>query len=190
MNTAFSHDPASLLLFRLQGVRKSGKGWTARCPAHEDRTASLSVVEGNDGRVLLHCFAGCAAVDVIAAVGLQVADLFPQRERGDLSPMEQALRREAAQAAQVKAAANVLGFEASIVLIAAREVLAASDTVLSPDDCERLAVAHDCAQAVRATLQGGSLKPKDYAALVPALQRGALLAAVEETRLEAQRRHG
>jgi hypothetical protein len=47
-------------LARLDGVRRAGTGWTARCPAHEDHVPSLSVGVGVDGRLLLHCFAGCA----------------------------------------------------------------------------------------------------------------------------------
>lgn len=69
---------AELLLSRLEGVRPCGQGkWTARCPAHEDRTPSLSVRETSDGRVLVHCFAGCGAAAVVAAVGLDLKDLFP-----------------------------------------------------------------------------------------------------------------
>jgi hypothetical protein len=40
---------------RLERVKRAGKGWMARCPAHEDRLASLSIAEGDDGRVLLKC---------------------------------------------------------------------------------------------------------------------------------------
>jgi len=40
------------------GLRQTGSGWSARCPAHEDRQASLSIAEGEDGRVLLKCHAG------------------------------------------------------------------------------------------------------------------------------------
>ena len=46
-------------LERLDGVKQSGKGWKAFCPAHEDRNASLSVAEGTNGRILCNCFAGC-----------------------------------------------------------------------------------------------------------------------------------
>ena len=46
-------------LDRLQGVRKSGTGYNARCPAHDDANPSLSITEGDDGKVLVHCFAGC-----------------------------------------------------------------------------------------------------------------------------------
>ena len=65
------------LLTRLDQVKPTSKGFQARCPAHEDRGPSLSLREGDDGRVLLHCFAGCSAGAVMAAIGLQMADLFP-----------------------------------------------------------------------------------------------------------------
>jgi len=57
-------------------VRKSGKGFMARCPAHEDRQASLSIGEGDDGKILVTCMAGCATDDVLATKGLTTADLF------------------------------------------------------------------------------------------------------------------
>jgi hypothetical protein len=70
---------ASALLDGLQGVRPTGPGrWVARCPAHEDRSPSLSVRELPDGRVLLHCFAGCATADVLDSIGLTLAALFPE----------------------------------------------------------------------------------------------------------------
>ena len=55
-------------------VRGSGP-WTAECPAHEDRSPSLSVTQA-DGRVLIHCHAGCTASDVLAALHLRWPDLF------------------------------------------------------------------------------------------------------------------
>ena len=68
---------ASTLLDRLQGVRQTGPGrWMAKCPAHEDRSPSLSVRELDDGRVLVHDFAGCETQAVLDAVGLGMADLF------------------------------------------------------------------------------------------------------------------
>ena len=69
------------LIGRLSNVRKSGKGWTARCPAHEDKKNSLSVNQGNDGRILLKCFAGCDVNDVCAALGITVGDLY-ERSNG------------------------------------------------------------------------------------------------------------
>jgi hypothetical protein len=72
---------AASLLERLQEVRSVGTGrWVARCPAHEDRSPSLSVRELDDGRVLLHDFAGCEVEAVLGAVGLNMAALFPPRD--------------------------------------------------------------------------------------------------------------
>lgn len=66
---------------RLEGVRRTGRDrWVARCPAHKDRGPSLSVRELDDGRVLLHCFAGCEVGAVLGAIGLDLADLYPPRE--------------------------------------------------------------------------------------------------------------
>jgi hypothetical protein len=68
-------------LARLPGARKAGNGWSARCPAHDDERASLSVSEGDDGRVLLKCHAGCAAEAIVSGVGLTMRDLMPERDR-------------------------------------------------------------------------------------------------------------
>lgn len=71
-------EPAQNLIDRLDGVRSTGKGsWVAKCPAHEDRSPSLSVTEKDDGRVLLYCHAGCGAADVLTSVGLEFSDLYP-----------------------------------------------------------------------------------------------------------------
>lgn len=72
--------PVQQVLDLLEGVRKSGDGWTGRCPAHDDSRASLSVAEGNDGRALIHCFAGCNIEEILAAIGMEMFDLFPHRQ--------------------------------------------------------------------------------------------------------------
>jgi hypothetical protein len=64
------------LLRRLRGVSESGSGWSAKCPAHDDQKASLSVSEGRDARVLIYCHVGCTARAIVEAVGLRLADLF------------------------------------------------------------------------------------------------------------------
>lgn len=51
-------------------ARPSRDGWTAKCPAHEDRKASLSINTGDDGKLLLHCHAGCTFRDILAAAGV------------------------------------------------------------------------------------------------------------------------
>lgn len=68
--------PLKLLHSKLPGMRKSGSGWMARCPAHDDRRASLSIAQGDDGTALVKCHAGCDTSAVLAAVGLELRDLF------------------------------------------------------------------------------------------------------------------
>ena len=68
--------PVDLVLERLEKVRSSGDGWCALCPSHEDRSASLSIAEGRDGRALVHCFAGCTIGSILVALGLEKRDLF------------------------------------------------------------------------------------------------------------------
>lgn len=132
-------DPVALLLGRLERVRKSGRGWTAKCPAHEDRTASLSIAQGEGGACLVHCFAGCSAADVALAAGLTLADLFPKRPTASMSFAERAALREHGRQAQWRAALNVLGFEAKIVQIFGRDLMA--KRVPTDEDCERLILA-------------------------------------------------
>ncbi len=69
--------PVERLLANLSDVKKSGTGWSACCPAHKDRRASLSIAEGDDGRALVKCHAGCSFDDICAAVGLSTVDLMP-----------------------------------------------------------------------------------------------------------------
>lgn len=70
--------PVQRVLEGLQKVRPNRDGWIACCPAHDDRNPSLSVSEGEDGRALLHCHAGCGVDAIVAALGLRMADLMMQ----------------------------------------------------------------------------------------------------------------
>lgn len=70
--------PLEGVLSRLHKVRKSSTGgWTACCPAHDDRNPSLSISLGEKGKILLHCHAGCSTEAVLDALGMTMADLFP-----------------------------------------------------------------------------------------------------------------
>ncbi|SBT04582.1 Virulence-associated protein E [Candidatus Propionivibrio aalborgensis] len=102
--------------------------WQAQCPAHDDRGPSLSIRETDDGRVLLHCFAGCSVHDVLAAVGLDISDLFPPREIQQGKP-----ERRPFPAADVLRA---IGFEALVVASAGASLLAGEP--FSAVDRERL----------------------------------------------------
>jgi hypothetical protein len=68
-------------------ARPSGEGWQANCPAHDDNVASLSIAEGDDGRVLLHCHAGCSTESICEAVEITVADLFPDSVKSATSTL-------------------------------------------------------------------------------------------------------
>lgn len=70
---------------RSLGIKKTSNGWTCRCPAHDDTNPSLSITEKSDGRVLVHCFTGCAPDAVVAALGLKMKDLMPPSGTGQLS---------------------------------------------------------------------------------------------------------
>ena len=72
---------ATELAARLE-AKRSGDGWQAKCPAHEDRTPSLSISQGRNGRVLVHCHAGCSVEAVLGQLGLQPADLFADASPG------------------------------------------------------------------------------------------------------------
>ena len=77
-----------LLLSRLEKVKQTGNGiWSASCPAHQDKSPSLRITEKPDGRILIHCFAECAPLDILMAVGLEFSDLFPERLVDHISPL-------------------------------------------------------------------------------------------------------
>ncbi|HYY95553.1 MAG TPA: hypothetical protein VE713_13615, partial [Pyrinomonadaceae bacterium] len=67
-------------------VKRNGGGWTMRCLAHADAHNSLSVREGDDGRILVHCFAGCSTEQVCAARGIALKDLMPETSGGGGKP--------------------------------------------------------------------------------------------------------
>lgn len=78
--------PIETLFARLDAVAETARGkWVARCPAHNDKSPSLSIKETTDGVVLLRCFAGCSAFEVVNAIDLELSDLFPRQENFDHS---------------------------------------------------------------------------------------------------------
>ncbi len=64
-------DLDQVLELQLEEVRRSGDGYVALCPCHEDKRPSLSIGTGDDGRLLLKCFAGCSWDELRAALGLE-----------------------------------------------------------------------------------------------------------------------
>jgi hypothetical protein len=107
---------ADVLLSCLDRVKRTGPGsWSARCPAHDDKSPSLTIREKDDGIVLVRCQAECDTNDVLGAVGLTFSDLYPPRvvdhrvkpERRPF-PAADVLRAVAFEALVVSAAATML----------------------------------------------------------------------------------
>jgi len=63
-------DPVPFLLEKLKNVTQPRSGWQARCPAHHDDRASLSITKGDDDRALVHCHAGCSVLEICHALGI------------------------------------------------------------------------------------------------------------------------
>lgn len=137
---------AETLLSRLERVKRTGAGrWLARCPAHEDRGPSLSIRELDDGRVLVHCFAGCDVNSVLSAAGLTFDDLFPPRNLGHHANAE----RRPFPASDILCA---IAFEALVVAMAGSSMLAGK--AFRAVDRDRLFLA---VGRIQAALEAGGL---------------------------------
>lgn len=131
--------PSTLLLARLEGVTKTGKGWRARCPHCGGKGHKLSIAEGNNGTLLVTCFSCHDTAAVLAAVGLQVGDLFVRRDLRSMSPAERSQLRQAAMLPRWRAALNVLDTEAMVLLLAGNQL--AENRSLNDADLTRVRVA-------------------------------------------------
>ena len=129
--------PVEVLLSRLQKVKGRNGSWTACCPAHNDKGPSLAIREADDGRVLLHCFAGCETLSVVQAVGMDMTDLFPPDEKRREYPEGGKPRLKPAFYASDLI--RILAFEALVVSICAHDLRRGK--ALPDEDMERLKVA-------------------------------------------------
>lgn len=117
--------PIDVILARLDKVKANGAGkWKACCPAHDDRDPSLSIREADDGKVLLHCWAGCDTESITAAIGLTIRDLFPDSG-------QRPVRRGPSKAVQQ--------FEATVISVAVEQLRQGKP--LSAADLERFELA-------------------------------------------------
>jgi len=139
--TAYHADKAipEVLLSRSRKTKQVGAGrWRINCGACDTDTLKVAVAEEGD-RVLVHAFCGHSAEEVLAAVGLRFADLYPPRHWPQ-SPQERESARRAIREVGVASAVEVLALESCIVAAAAVE-LEAGTWLLSPEDADRLHVA-------------------------------------------------
>ena len=119
------------VLSRLEKVQRIGNDrYKAICPAHDDRSPSLAIKD-DEGRLLLHCFGGCETLDVLGAIGLDFADIMPDKVAGNFKKDKKPFY-----------AMDILGiikFEATLAYIYASDM--AKGLALSSADKERLLLA-------------------------------------------------
>jgi hypothetical protein len=142
-----------ILLNRLEHVREYGQGWRAKCPAHEGKSGgSLSIAQGDDGRILIHCFGGCDVLTIINVCGLEMGDLFPKRISHYTPPAERRRLRELARQSQFKAAIPSLYTEGLVVQLAAGQL--SKGKPLSEADDKRLMMAIDRIESAKGVFCG------------------------------------
>lgn len=108
--------PADKLLSRLKRVKRTGPGrWIASSPTREDRHPSLAIRELDDGRVLVHDFGGDGIASIVAAVGLDLADLFPPSPGNAAPPLKRPFNASDLLA--------LVAFETSVAVIICSDVL-------------------------------------------------------------------
>ncbi|MHC8341241.1 AAA family ATPase [Pseudomonas sp. HLT2-19-2] len=145
-------EPLSALISRLKGIKQHGDRVMAVCPAHQDKSPSLSLSQAEDGRALVYCFAGCKTRDVLGAVGMEMRDLFPES-------LSQEQRR---QFRRIKLRA-VRGSEFLIIEAAKAE---AKGGALSEESTARLALAQERVDHLNRQLEElGSAETPPYRAL-------------------------
>ena len=126
--------PITKVLERLSKVKqRKPDQWMACCPAHDDRDPSLSIKEAPDGKVLLHCWSGCTADEIVGAIGLELSDLF---EPSDYTPKRPGPSREAV-------AAEVRILEDALRQLARGEHLPHDGAARVAKACLRLGVSYD-----------------------------------------------
>jgi hypothetical protein len=122
---------ATKVLDRVAGLKQTGsRRWISLCPAHDDRSPSLSIREVESGRVLLHCFGGCETGDVLAAIGLSFSDLFDKPLGHYLPPIRSGF--------SARELLELTAHESTVVALLASDAQTRS---LTPEEAQRLALA-------------------------------------------------
>lgn len=122
------------LLNALQKVKKTGPSrYIALCPAHPDKRPSLTITEKDDGMVLIKCWAGCGAADILGAIGLDFDALYPPR-------LDDHRGKPARKPWNPYDLLKVNAFEADIVALAAMRI--SNGHALGDDEKQRLMMAH------------------------------------------------
>lgn len=130
--------PIDQILDRLDKVKSQGKNkWMACCPSHDDKNPSLAVSELPDGRILIKCFAGCGAIEILTAIGLGLTDLFPDGRLGEFKSFQRI--EENYKARQQTRLKEKLSVDETILAIAKMDRQAGKRLSLSDLEIERQA---------------------------------------------------
>lgn len=157
-------EQVNLILGRLDRVRPTHQGWVARCPAHPDRSPSLSLRIG-ERAILVKCFAGCQVADICHAIGMDTRALFFNSSR---PPQRTPVPMKTAACPRWRTTATVLEQHALALFLRSEAVLEAArglDTSTWTDgdraramgavdqayrDAERVALLDEVAYSIRA----------------------------------------
>lgn len=113
-SSAHTSEPVARVLSCVPDAKRDGIGWRARCPAHGGKSAtSFSIAQGDDGRVLLKCHAGCSYRAILDALGLDERAMFTAKDRTAPTPPRPTLREFATARAAADAYRATLGREAA-----------------------------------------------------------------------------
>jgi hypothetical protein len=137
MNSDYT--PFERITSQLENVVHAQNGQArAICPSHESRnnTRTLAIKESDEGGVLVHCFAGCSAAEILAPLGLELADLYPK-------PLQSTPGRTFTKKAAFspREALRILSFEITLASMFIDNVI--DKRVLSEKDWNRFLLARD-----------------------------------------------
>ena len=137
---------SNTLLNALVKVKQTNHStWIACCPAHDDKNPSLAIRQVDDGRTLIHCFAGCSATEILDALGLSFDDLYPAK---NLDTTYKPLRKTF----DAHTTIQLLQFESLLVLECARTINRGEK--LTDQDFDRLLKA---AERIQRACEAGGL---------------------------------
>lgn len=115
-----SAPPLNIVLAALEGLRQYGDAYRADCPVGHKSRGTLTIAEGNEGQVLVKCFAGCSFQEIASAAGLSVFDFFPPRPLD--TPEQRRKAKQRRREADWAAALRVLAHESVVLVVLANDL--------------------------------------------------------------------
>ena len=146
----YSLNPLNTVLERVENPRISGDGWRADCPTGHRSRSSLMISQGDDGRALLYCHAGCTFDEIVTGLGIQKQDLFARQDPVNMTPQQRWEYRDKVRQSAWKTALELLPLEILIVQIASVELIKGGS--LAEADHQRLELAGERITSAKAVL--------------------------------------